>query len=258
MKKFYALTQEDGNDTAELYIFGDIASWGSKNTSAKNLSDQLKELSASHIDVYINSYGGEVAEGLAIYNALRNHSASVTTHCEGFACSIASVIFMAGDERVVEPASLLMIHNPWAAVAGNAAEMRKAADDLETIGNAIKAAYKSYITLDDDKLDELMDAESWIEPDDAVTWGFATSVNADEPEETDDVAASVVGRVVSLVKNGLKPQQRPTKLVSLKDAQDALWEVIAAWDTQKEAQAREKQPKPEKPVNLFSAFAEGE
>lgn len=264
-KRYFALTQEDEGGSAELYIFGDITSWpwSDSDVSAKNLSDQLKDVVADHIDVYINSYGGEVAEGLAIYNALRNHSASVTTHCEGFACSIASVIFMAGDERVMEPASLLMVHNPWSAVEGNADDMRKAADDLETIGGAIKEAYKKSVMLNDEGLKNLMDAETWIKPEDAVTWGFATSVNEDEAEDVEKVAASVAGRVYALVQKGLKPE-KPMTFVSLQDAIDAMRDVLIERDVKHKMRdafkkvADEQQMKREeilaKKNNLFSNF----
>ena len=102
IKRYYSLETE--GEKADLYIYGDITSWPwlQSDVSAYLLSKKLEELKdVSEIDVYINSYGGEVAEGLAIYNALKRHKAKVVTHCDGFACSISSVIFMAGDERVM-------------------------------------------------------------------------------------------------------------------------------------------------------------
>jgi ATP-dependent Clp protease protease subunit len=137
------------------------------------------------INVYINSYGGEVKEGIAIYNALRRHKAKVRTICDGFACSIASVIFMAGDERVMNEASALMIHNAWTVAMGNAAELRKTADDIETITQASVEAYKTVATISEDEIKALMDAETWILPKDAVDYGFATDID-DEDDEDDD------------------------------------------------------------------------
>ena len=93
------------------------------------------------INVFINSYGGEVAEGLAIYNALRRHKAKVKTYCDGFACSAASVVFMAGDERIMSNASLLMIHNAWMQTAGDPNQLRKDADDLEKITPSSKPTW---------------------------------------------------------------------------------------------------------------------
>lgn len=177
MKRYFSLKKE--GRSAQLDIYGDITSWpcDESDMSAAILSRQLEEIGdVDEISVHINSYGGEVKEGLAIYNALRALKARVKTVCDGMACSIASVIFMAGDERVMHEASLLMIHNAWASGSGNAAELRKQADDLDVITDASKAAYLSRTSIDAEELMALMDAETWITPEAAVDMGFATSV----------------------------------------------------------------------------------
>lgn len=179
--KYFSL--EKTEQAATINIYGDITSWAwyDDEISAVNLSKQLETLGdVEQIDVYINSYGGEVAEGLAIYNALRRHKAKIRTFCDGFACSIASVIFMAGDERIMNEASLLMIHNAWTYASGNAEELRKQADDLEKISQASVEAYKTHSLLSEDEIKALMDAESWILPDEALSYGFATSVDKTE------------------------------------------------------------------------------
>ena len=131
-QKYYLLELDEAEKEADLIIFGDITSYAGteSDVSAYNLSMKLETLEADTINVHINSCGGEVAEGLAIYNRLKQHKAKIKTYCDGFACSIASVIFMAGDERVMSNASTLMIHNPWTWISGNAAELRKTAEDL--------------------------------------------------------------------------------------------------------------------------------
>ena len=176
MKKYYALAQE--GSAAEITIYGDITSWPwlESDVSAYLLSKQIEELEADVVDVYINSYGGEVSEGLAIYSALKRHKAKVRTHCDGFACSAASLVFMAGDERTMGEASLLMIHNAWSRAQGNARELRKAADDLETISTAAANAYRGAVNISDEALAELLDQEAWIAPQDAVSMGFATGI----------------------------------------------------------------------------------
>lgn len=184
MKKYFQLTTSEDGTTADLDIYGDISScwWDDDAMSAPKLSKQLDELGdVSQINVHINSYGGEVAEGLAIYSALRRHKARVRTTCDGFACSIASVIFMAGDERLMSDASLLMIHNAWTSAWGvNAADLRKLADDMDTITSASKSAYMARVFITEDELTELMDAETWISPADAVDMGFATAIETFE------------------------------------------------------------------------------
>ncbi|MGO5417058.1 head maturation protease, ClpP-related [Collinsella sp. LCP19S3_B11] len=184
MKKYFQLTTSEDGTTADLDIYGDICArwWDDDVMSASKLSKMLDELGdVSQINVHINSYGGEVAEGLAIYSALRRHKARVRTTCDGFACSIASVIFMAGDERLMSDASLLMIHNAWTSAIGvNAADLRKLADDMDTITSASKSAYMARVSITEDELTDLMDAETWIGPSDAVDMGFATEIETFE------------------------------------------------------------------------------
>lgn len=177
-KKYYNLETE--GTKAALYIYGDITSWPwlESDVSSYNLSKQLEQLGdVDEIDVYINSYGGEVAEGLAIYSALKRHKAKVTTWCDGFACSIASVIFMAGDTRIMSNASLLMIHNAWTRVSGNANELRKQADDLDTITQASINAYMEKVNISEEELKELLDEEKWLLPQEALEKGFATMIS---------------------------------------------------------------------------------
>ena len=201
MKKnnYYSLVKQE--NTATINIYGDICSWAWEEfgeMSAVNLSKKLDEIGdVEQIDVYINSYGGEVAEGLAIYNALKRHKAKVRTYCDGFACSIASVIFMAGDERIMNEASLLMIHNAWTWVAGNAAELRKQADDLEKITQASVESYKAHSKLSEDEIKALMDEETWILPSEALEYGFATKV---EKTESKNANQSVRQSLFNIIK----------------------------------------------------------
>lgn len=176
--KYYALTVDDEARSASINIYGDITSWPWLNSdvSAYNLSKEIEGLDVDQIDVCINSYGGEVSEGLAIYNSLKRHKASIKTVCDGFACSISSVIFMAGDERVMNNASLLMIHNAWTYAAGNANDLRKEAEDLDKITSASVNAYMEYAAITQEELQTLLDNETWITPQEAMEYGFATSI----------------------------------------------------------------------------------
>lgn len=180
-QRYYQMTTSD--NTADIYIFGDITSWEwlESDVSSYTLARELQSLqNVDHIRVFINSYGGEVAEATAIYNQLRDNSAKVTTICNGFACSAASVIFMAGDERLMNRASRLMIHNAMTGARGNAAQLRKAAEDLESINELSITAYMDKVNISREKLQELMDNETWIKPEDAVEMAFATGIVEDE------------------------------------------------------------------------------
>lgn len=222
MKKYFQLVKN--GDVADIDIYGDIAKkwWsGDDSIDARSLSDQLDELGdVSQINVHINSYGGEVAEGLAIYTALRRHSAKIRTTCDGFACSIASVIFMAGDERVMSDASLLMIHNAWTSAYGaNAADLRKLADDMDTITQASKNAYLSRVVIDEEALSDLMDAETWILPEDAVEMGFATAV--EEFESTASPSQNALATLVGIVSGRVQASGGDVEPDDPEDDQDA-------------------------------------
>ena len=224
--KFFQLVN-DGT-AADLYIFGDICAWpweSQGEQSGVSIVRQLKELDADEIRVHINSYGGDVAEGLAIYNVLREHKAKITTICDGFACSAASVVFMAGDKRVMQPASLLMIHNAWTIAMGNAAELRKTADDIETITQASVEAYKKVATISEDEIKALMDAETWILPKDAVDYGFATDID-DEDDDDDEPKQSAF--FVIMQKLTAPEAVLETQEISVEVDADALAEKIVA------------------------------
>lgn len=206
-KKYFSLVS--AGRTADIFIFGDIVSWEwlESDVSSYTLARAVQDLDADQINVHINSYGGEVAEGLAIYNSLKNHPARVRTVCDGFACSAASVVFMAGDERVMNPASLLMVHNAWTNASGNARELRKAADDLDVITSASVETYKARVNLSDGELASLLDNETWITPADAVAWGFATEVLEEPQAET--ASQSARSAVFQALTTARKPPAPP-------------------------------------------------
>lgn len=201
-KQYYSLVQE--NNEATLNIYGDITSWEwyPGDVSSYTLSKQLENIEADVINVYINSYGGEVAEGLAIYNSLKRHKAKIITHADGFACSIASVIFMAGDERIMSTASLLMIHNAWTYTSGNANELRKQADDLDVITQASVNAYMAEINISEEELKQLLDDETWLSPQSALDMNFCTSiVNEKDTEKASQSVRKSLSKMILELQN---------------------------------------------------------
>lgn len=208
MKQYFSLVKS--KNEATINIYGDITSipWFEGDFSAVNLSRQLEEMQdVSVIHVHISSYGGEVKEGLAIYNALRAHKAKVITYCDSFACSIASVIFMAGDERIMNAASLLMVHNAWTYASGNAAELRKQADDLEVITSASVEAYKARASISEEEIRELMDNETWIAPAKAVEYGFATGVVEEKTEKASQNARAKLFQMILEAQDELEKDE---------------------------------------------------
>lgn len=221
MTRYWELKHEDGQDDADLYIFGDImpdeAYKGKNDRSAMDVVTAIENLTAKNLTVHINSYGGDVKEGLAIYNCIKNSSMNVTTVDDGFACSAASVIFMAGKQRVMNDASLLMIHNPYMVAIGNPDELRKAADDLDVIAQASVEAYKNNSNLSEEKIKELMKAETWILPAEAVEYGMATQIR----EKTEDgIKQSAMKRIMQILSGAPKMDTDEDEIMAKLEAMD--------------------------------------
>lgn len=188
--KYWEMKKQQ-NNKATVYITGDIVSqeWVDDDTSASGFKQDLDKLgSVDNIDLHINSGGGSVFDGIAIFNMLKSNPAKITVYVDALAASIASVIAMAGDEIIMPSNSMLMIHNPWTQAIGNAKELRKMADDLDQIG---KSSRQSYLSKTGDKLSEedlmqLLDDETWLTAQEAVDYGFA-----DEIVESNQMAASI-------------------------------------------------------------------
>lgn len=131
-----------GESEAELLIYGDIGeSWWGESVTAKETAEQLSALDVETIVVRINSYGGAVADGVAIFNALRSHAAEIKVRIDGVAVSIASLIAMAGDTVEMAENALFMVHAPWGGAVGNSKELREYADVLDTYAKAMSSSY---------------------------------------------------------------------------------------------------------------------
>lgn len=216
--------------SADVFIYGEITKWAWEelgevsSTTFKNELDSLGDVETIHL--YINSPGGSVFEGLAIYNMLQRHEARVIVHVDALAASIASVIAMVGDEIRMPKNSMLMIHNAWSYASGNAEQLRKAADDLDRINQSTIQTYlqKASDKLTDEKLKELLDAETWLSADEAFEYGLCDIV-----EESNNAAALVDESLIKQYKNVpqqlLQPQQN---VMQMSDEEKALREKILA------------------------------
>lgn len=195
-KKYYALEQVDRK--AEIYIFGSISTypWRDKDRDAYGIVKEIQDLDVDEIHVYIDSTGGSVSEGLAIYNVLKSQKAKIYTYDCGFACSAASVVFMAGEERVMFNASLFMIHNAWTYASGNAAAFRKQAEDLDTITQASVKAYMEKVSISEDEVKRMMDNETWLSAEQAKEYGFATKIYEEKIEEVNQSAMQSIHDVL--------------------------------------------------------------
>lgn len=187
----------------ELYIYGDIVSWVwddyPEDTSATSFKRDLDALGdIKTLNLYINSPGGSVFEGIAIYNILQRHPARIIVTVDGLAASIASVIAMAGDEVRMPRNAMMMVHRPWNGVWGNAAELRKAADDLDRIAGSMKESYlaKAGDKITPEKLTELLDAETWLSAQECFDFGLCDMV-----VDANQVAACVSAELFAKYRN---------------------------------------------------------
>lgn len=245
--KYYALYVDEDQQTANINIYGDITSypWTEKDVSAYNLSKEIEGLDVEQINIYLNSYGGEVAEGIAIYNSLKRHKAAVKTVCDGMACSIASVIFMAGDERIMNNASLLMIHNAWTYTSGNADQLRKEADDLDKISNLSVKAYMEHINISEEELKTLLDAETFLSPDEALEYGFATAIIGDKKSDKASQSAKKTLQKMILAK-ALEDKEEDNEELDDPDKDNKTKEATEPDAPEKETETDDPEEDPEK------------
>lgn len=179
MKRYYAIQQLDR--VADIYIFGDIVPFEffDGDVSAAGIVDEIKDLVVDEIRVHIDSYGGAVSEGWAIYNALRQHPARVVTYGDGFVASAALYPFLAGEERVASNLSAYFFHRVSIRAEGYSDELRAAADEADMMTDIGISAFVERTNMDEAEVRRLMDGETWLTPNEALERGLATSITAD-------------------------------------------------------------------------------
>ena len=213
-KPKWVINQEANSLDIYLYdnIKGDKYNWWTdelekSETSAKHVKEVLEQAGeVNTINLYINSYGGDVKEGLGIYNQLKRKACQKVAYIDGFACSIASVIAMACDKVIMGNNSLMMIHHASMGAYGNAEELRKAANDVEVID---KASCSSYLTKAGDKLTEqmlteLLDNQTWLNAEQCIEYGLADEI-AGKEDKTIEAAKQRFKASIEQEMNGIKP-----------------------------------------------------
>ena len=180
-KKPFHMAAKDG--VGEIFIYDDIGSgFFSDGVTPKSFAEDLKALGVVRtLNIFINSPGGSVFDGVAIHNQIKRHSARKNVFIDGIAASIASVIAMAGDEINIAANGFIMIHEPWSCACGNASDLRRTADQLEKINDTIINTYAARTGTPENIIADLMAAETWMNAEEAVELGFADNI-------TDEVA----------------------------------------------------------------------
>lgn len=173
-QKSWFRMQAKEDQTADIYIYDEIGGWG---ISARRFTEDLISLgNLSHINLHIHSPGGEVFDGIAIYNQLKNHSATITVYIDGLAASMASVIAMVGDTVIMPKNAMMMIHKPWGVSWGDANDMREYADLLDKLENVLIPAYVAKTGKTTEEITAMLEQETWLDGDECVEHGFADKV----------------------------------------------------------------------------------
>jgi ATP-dependent Clp protease, protease subunit len=208
---FFAVQKAE--NVAEIYIFGDIVHYKYDETdvSADSLVQQIKGLEVSAIDVHINSFGGSVSDGFAIYNALREHPAKVRTYGDGFVASAALYPFMAGDERYANNVSAYYFHSILTTASGYAKDLRAAAEEIEKLTEIGTAAFTENSQMTADEVLALMDGETWLSAQEMLERGLATAIYSPQKSGVTQSAEADVMKMIFAQKQTPSPSDEKTE-----------------------------------------------
>ena len=172
-EKWYNIQNKAG-EAADIYIFDEIGTYG---VTAQDFISEIKGLKDMPINLRINSLGGDVFDGMAMYNVIKRRESKTTVYIEGIAASIATIIALGADEVIMAENSLFMIHNAWGGTSGEAKDMRKTAETLDKITSELTDIYVKKTGLSYDALAEMMDEESWLNAQEAFDLGFIDTIS---------------------------------------------------------------------------------
>lgn len=181
MKNYYAIQLAEEKREADIYIFGTIAppEIFEETASASGISQQISGLDVDVLNVHINSPGGSIPEGWAIYNTLREHPATVNTYGDGFVSSAALYPFLAGDNRFASNLSAYYLHQAIGKAAGYAKDLRSAAEEIDFFTTRGIQAFVDRAGMDPEEVRVLMEQETWLTPAQALEYGIATAITQD-------------------------------------------------------------------------------
>ena len=172
-EKWYNINSK-ASKVVDVYIFDEIGMGG---VNAQGFIEEIKSFKDSPMNLHINCVGGDVFDGMAIYNIIKKRTATTTVYIEGIAASMGSVIALAANKVVMAENSLFMIHNAWGGAMGEAKEMKKTAKLLDKISGEIADIYVKKTKLPYDKVKEMMDEETWLNAEEALELGFIDSIS---------------------------------------------------------------------------------
>ena len=213
MPKPYFDMQQSGEE-ANIYIYGDITSypWEQSDVSAFRLANQLEQAGKlAEINVHVDSYGGEVSEGFAIYNALRAKNAQITTYADGFVASAAIYPYLAGTQRIANNVSAFYFHPVIGGGRGYAEDLREAADELDKLTEIGLGAFTN-AGMKEQAARDLINSKTWYSPEAVLEMGLATSIQkgARGDEATQSVHDMLIRQTLAVPSPApKKPPQEP-------------------------------------------------
>lgn len=204
-KKFYAI-QQFGNE-ADVYIFGDITeyAWGDEDVTPVTFKEEINALDAETINIHINSYGGDVSAGWAIYSVLRQKNAKIKTYADGFVCSAALYPFLAGDERFANSVSTFYLHEVSTRAFGYAKDLRAAAEEAEKLTEIGINAFIERAGMQRETVEDLMQKETWLTPEEALNYGIATGIISSESENASQSALKEIIQKITQKEEHAEP-----------------------------------------------------
>lgn len=190
--------KQDGKKL-DIYLYGEITPWPIEDIgeqSSNSIAQKLQEADPDVIDLHINSIGGSVAEGWAMYNALKNHRAQVNTYADGFVASAALYPYLAGDHRYASDVSAFFLHEVSAEAWGYADDLRKTADDIDFMTEQGIKAFVDAAGMDAGKVRELMAAETWLDAETAKELGIVHEITAEKEKGIEQSALRALHRQI--------------------------------------------------------------
>jgi len=211
-----ALAENPEDRSISVYDVIGYDYWSGEGVTTKRVASALRTLGRGPVTVNINSPGGDMFEGLAIYNTLREHDGEVTIKVVGLAASAASIIAMAGDTVQIARAGFLMVHNAWVVAAGNRIDLREISDWLEPFDRSMADIYVARSGMSEKEAARLMDAESWIGGSDAIERGLADELlPSDQVGKGDGKAkAHAARRIEAALRASGMPKTEAMRLIS--------------------------------------------
>lgn len=215
LDKWQPRAAEAGGNVISVYDVIGEDPWSGEGVTARRVAGALRSIGQNAVTVNVNSPGGDMFEGLAIYNLLREHPAEVTVKVMGLAASAASVIAMAGDKIEMGLGSMFMVHNSWGLVMGNQNDMREASETFAEFDAAMADIYAARTGADRADIEAMMNAETWLRAERAIEVGFADATFEAPAYENDEVAGKMKARArldATLAKTGMPRVERRSLL----------------------------------------------